>query len=203
MTDVNTIKIALDAVQTGDLIKINLEASHLPKNFLGIAFHLKVEGADFTLEKYESGTATSALSQKPLMLASQKGDEIIFGLTKKAQDKTILGDGDLATFYIKTGNAAELNLKFSDTHLSVLSGGRKDLSDAVWEDEKVVLKEQESQQYTTQLQANVAVNSDQINIGSLIQLYEFILVVLIVMLVACVGYYLFVRWKGLDDRNFK
>lgn len=121
------------------LLAIHLNAANLPKDFLGVAFHLPVSGESWSFEGMQL-EGDWALHEKDLFtLTSFKNsetDELIFGLSSQG-GKEFLGetlkDGRMATFFLKIGSG-DYTAQFSNTVLSVqVNGGRVDVSDAFFE----------------------------------------------------------------------
>lgn len=125
---------------TGDgLAAVHLNAENLPKDFLGVAFHLPVTGDSWNFEGMQL-EGDWALHEKDLFtLTSFKDsepDELIFGLSSQG-GKEFLGetlkDGRMATFVLKIGSG-DYTAQFSSTVLSVqVNGERLDVPDVFFE----------------------------------------------------------------------
>jgi hypothetical protein len=121
------------------LFALHLNAVNLPKDFLGVAFHLPISGEGWSFEGMQL-EGDWALHEKDLFtLTSFKNsetDELIFGLSSQG-GKEFLGetlkDGRMATFFLKIGSG-DYTAQFSNTVFSVqVNGGRVDVSDVFFE----------------------------------------------------------------------
>ncbi len=72
------------------LLRVDILASNIPDNFLGIAFHLKISGSAWQMERFTAGKIFEGID--PLILALEKSlkngeKEIVFGLALKNGQK--------------------------------------------------------------------------------------------------------------------
>jgi hypothetical protein len=106
------------------------------------------------------------------------------------------------TLYLKGARTDAVEFKFSDTHLSIWDGARRDLNNVIWNDNKLEFSRAGAESVSTQLQTNVMNKENPPGTASIIQLYEFLLVVFVAILIGCLVYYFWVRWRYFDD-DFK
>jgi hypothetical protein len=193
-------------IQTGyagpGLLRLNIVADNVPENFLGIAFHLKIKGMEWKLEKFGAGGLLK--NTDALVLAAEKlfqdgTKEIVFGESLKNGQKLLGGGsgGELATIFLSTGNAkGDLQFEFTDEHFSVYEAGRRDLKEVVWQDSGY--REAEDLQTANAQAANLQLADFQANsltktdFDSLAGIYLFLGLTLLLAVLAFVGY-LFVR----------
>lgn len=230
-----TITIVPSQVKDG-LYRLDINVSGVPSNMFGVAFHLKISGDGWRLMKYEGGDvfaadgataatavtgATAATSGKLFAIASEKtvnGErEILAGVVRTSPQNGAAKDGTLISFYVKGFGTELLNMKFTDTHMSVYEGGRRDLTGVVWRDKTIsparsVGSEQDLMQQpnrqSTQLQTNVIATNGGADPNSspndsLIQIYWFLFSVLAVMLVVYVVYCFYARWRRINIKKPK
>jgi hypothetical protein len=199
----------------GNIYRVDVSVLNVPADLFGVAFHLKIRGAEWNLVRYEGGNAFALSKENPLILASEKviGEEkeIIFGAVKMAQDKSKVGDGALVSFYINVSGSQDavvgkgsnmIDFKFSDTHLTVVDGARRDVS-AVWEDGDFVLSGKvgaESESLSggdlggvAQFQASVIAKNDDVGFDSLPSIYLFLGVSFVILSVVYLVCCLFMR----------
>lgn len=226
MNNENLPKITVGTESVGDLMRVDVNVSNVPSDLFGVAFHLKISGAEWNLARYEGGDAFALSKEAPLILVTEKvigeDKEIIFGAVKMAQDKSKVSDGALVSFYINTEGATNnvgkgadtIDFSFSDTHLTVVDGGRRDV-DAVWEDGNFVFGAEADVGTdadvlgadvvgSTQLQTEVIAKTGGIGYDSLSQIYLFLGSAFVSFLVIYVVCCIFARRKrgdvGIDER---
>jgi hypothetical protein len=142
MNNQNPIVAVVPVALDNGLYRLDVIVSNAPADLFGAAFHLKISGGDWMLEKYESGSAFALGEEKPLIIASPKivngVKEIIAGVSKTSQQRGKVVDGTLISFYVRNVGSGAVNLTFANTHLSVLDGGRRDVDGVVWRDGAIV-----------------------------------------------------------------
>jgi len=117
------------------LIAVHLNATNLPKDFLGVAFHLPIIGENWSFEGSQLEGGWALQSQNLFTLVSLKDfqpEELIFGLSTKGDTGLLpetLADSPMATFFLKVGTG-DYSTQFTNTVLSVqVNGVRTNLSD--------------------------------------------------------------------------
>lgn len=130
----------LTSESLGDgLIALHLNVKHLPRDFLGVAFHLPISGGEWSFEGSQLGPDWATQGQNLLTLTSvseEQPQEIVFGLSLKGNtgvQTQLLHDGSVATFFIKTGGG-DYKVAFQRAVLSLeIEGSRVDASDVLFD----------------------------------------------------------------------
>lgn len=138
-----TMHITAKAVAS-DIVKVEVMAESLPADFFGAAFDLKIDGAEWSLYRYEAGNVFTESGVRPLLLATEKeksGNRIIAGISLKAGDTVLkdLPDRDvsLVVFYLRVPDAGEMQFSFENHIVSSLKGGKRiDIGEVEWRSTK-------------------------------------------------------------------
>ncbi|MCC7197672.1 hypothetical protein IT413_05795 [Candidatus Peregrinibacteria bacterium] len=141
-TSFNTVQVSgnshffltAEPIENG-LVAVHLHAENLPKDFLGVAFHLPITGGQWSFEGTELVGDWALLRQNLFTLTSFRDadpDELIFGLSVKGGAEFLpesFQNGPVATFFLKVGTG-DYFAEFTDAVLSVQEqGSRVDLTD--------------------------------------------------------------------------
>lgn len=119
-------KIWLNAnVAENDLVRLDVNIDDVPDNFFGTSFHLKGLGTRLELVDYELGTAFG--TEKPFVLVAEKDGALVAGMSFQRENKTVVRDGILITFYVHPFEGEVVELSFDYPILSVFDEGRKDV----------------------------------------------------------------------------
>lgn len=159
------VKISLLPVKVVDGVRLDLQIQNAPADFFGLAFHLKISGAPWDLQKYQLGEVFRGIPQ-PFVLVNMKNGlvgasndsslpvasqqvsslstppqnaEIVFGLSLQRGQNLSVQEGNVVSFYLKTAALpTDLKFQFTDQVLSLLQEQRKDFNRVSWQVENLV-----------------------------------------------------------------
>jgi len=124
-------EVSLNAVLVSDgVVRVDVLADKLPVDFLGLSFHLDVDGGSFVYDKVD--VAQNIMDFSPLFLAKQNGNSVFFGITLKRDVEFNFNGGKIVSFYLKGDDISSLSFDFGNPVLSVFQNGRVDVFDVVF-----------------------------------------------------------------------
>lgn len=161
----------------GGLARLDVLIAHAPKDLFGLAFHLKLEGAEWSLRQSTAGNVLLFPKWEPLFMANQSEshpEELVVGLSARQGDHPDVQDGVVASFLLKGNEGSALTALFYDGHIRLQAHGTPEVANAVWQDSPVVFQAVSRTDFETSLLASpplVSPSQDLLN-AQLIGVYE-------------------------------
>ncbi len=139
MTKISQPHIKAQAVLKSDHeVMINILASDVPENFLGMAFHFHLDAKNWSCQKAEVGSIFDSQKNSMMVLSTMRESpqkELVVGLSlKRFLKKEDFSDGVAVSFYCMIDVPKNVSYQFNNAVLSIYDNGRRDMTDVLFED---------------------------------------------------------------------